>query len=690
MTLTRRLLLLALIAVLPAIVIWTYTEVSLRRAREAEVHDLARRQAQLAASELERIFGGIRSVLVAVAEVPAIRNLDTPACVPYLEGLQARMPHLLSISALDRDGRVRCRQAAPPADLRFDDRPYFQQAIAGQDFVIGEYTDGRVAKRPVLPLVIPLRDTGGRIVGIVAASLDLGWLGQSLSERSLPADGSLTVADRYGTIIAREPLPDRFVGTKIPEPFRHLIDAEAAGSMEVVSQDGTRRILGYVPATVPPRGIYVSVGLSSKAAYSAINEAAKRGFMLIAAAFCLALSLAWLSGRTFVTRPFSIMTRAVQSWRKGNYAARIALPRGSGEFGVLGDAFNDLMDDVARRQGALQESEEQARLALEAGQMGTWWLDPSRQAAGWSSQAAMILGLPADRVEATFEEWAALLPPEDRAEMERRLRRAMAGDGDYEAEYRIDAKGSERWIHVRGRVFFNSAKRPARIVGILQDITARKHAEQQQRLLLDELNHRVKNTLATVQSIAAQTLRATSEPERFRTSFESRLLALSKTHDLLTRNAWRDADLDAILDQELAPYRRDGEQRVTVDGPAIRLPARIAINFGLVIHELVTNAAKYGALSAAQGKVYIRWAVERLEGTPHLRLTWREIQGPTVAPPTRQGFGSRLIRRSVEGELAGQVTLDFLPAGLAAEFVFPVPSPFGVGERSGEELAVAV
>ena len=193
MTLTRRLLLLALISVLPAIVIWTYTEVSLRRAREAEVHDLALRQAQLAASELDHIFEGIRHLLVAVAEMPAIRRLDTPACVAYLAALQPKVPHLLSITALDLEGRARCRQDMPSGDLRFDDRFYFKEAIETGQFVIGDYTDDRVLQVPILPVAFPLRDHGGRTIGVVAAALDIKWLGSRLAERALPrgrlADG---------------------------------------------------------------------------------------------------------------------------------------------------------------------------------------------------------------------------------------------------------------------------------------------------------------------------------------------------------------------------------------------------------------------------------------------------------------------------------------------------------------------
>ncbi|HEY8381118.1 MAG TPA: HWE histidine kinase domain-containing protein [Microvirga sp.] len=691
MTLTRRLLLLALISILPATVIWTYTEVSLRRAREAEVHDLARRQAQLAASELERIFEGIRNLLVVLGEVPAIRALDTPACVAYLATLQPKIPHLLSISALDLDGRVRCRQETPPETMRFNDRSYFQEAVAEDGFVIGEYTDGRVALRPILPLAMPLKDAGGRTIGVVAAALDLEWLGQRLRERAVPEGGSITVADRRGRIIAREPLSERFLGTAIPENFQRYITAKEPGSMEVVSQDGTRRVLGYVPATHEPRNIYVSAGLSSKQAYGPIDQAAKRGFLLIAVSFILALSLAWLSGRAFVTTPFGIMTHAVRSWRRGNYRARIDLPRSSGELGLLAEAFNDLMDDVAERQRALRESEEQARLALEAGEMGTWWINPTDRKSGWSQKTAALLGLPVDASTTTLDAWTRLIHPDDVPWISEQLEAALRGEREYDVEYRLVREdGTETWLNSRGRVFFNVEGKAVHMLGIVFDITARKKAEEQQRLLLDELNHRVKNTLATVQSIASQTLRTAADPAEFRTAFEGRLLALSKTHDLLTRNAWRDADLRAIADQELRPYGRDGDDRVTVSGPQLRLPARMAINLGLVLHELATNAAKYGALSVPQGRLALTWRLEPGAcGKTDLHLSWREFDGPKVAPPNRKGFGSRLIQRSLEGELNGRAALDFPPTGARCEIVIPFQAGTPVPDEE-QKLAVAV
>jgi PAS domain S-box-containing protein len=680
MTLTKRLLLLALISVLPAIVIWTYTEVSLRRAREAEVNDLVLRQAKLAGSEVERIFDGIHSLLIAVDEIPSIRAFNTAACSSYLQNLQERVPYLVAIIALDRDGAVKCSGAQSVDGGRYSNRTYFQEAVAQNSFVIGAYTadfaEGNLSGRPVLPLALPIWNDNGETIGVVAAALDLQWLGDKLKERILPPGGSLTISDRRGTIVARQPLPERFVGTMIPDAFLKFVNAEEPGVFEAVSQDGVKRILGYIPLNVPPKGLYISAGLSSKSAFEAINRTAKRGFLLIGAALVLALSLSWLTSRAFIAKPFETMTDAVRAWRRGNYHARIDLPGSPGELGLLATAFNDLMDDVAERQKALQASEERARLALDAGQMGTWWYDHHKKIGGWSSQAAVLLGLPPEQKSVSIDDWRALVHPDDLERALEKLRAATQGSGDYEDEYRILHPNQEvRWINSRGRVFLNSEKKPVYFVGIFQDITNRKMSEDQQRFFLDELNHRVKNTLATVQSIAAQTLRSATSPANFKEAFEGRLLALSKTHDLLTRNAWRDANLHDIAKQELAPYRKNHDDRIVVEGPRVNLPARYAINLGLVLHELVTNAAKYGALATPTGQLDLKWSANgSADGPLQLQLHWVEAGGPPVEPPKRQGFGSRLISRSIEGELSGQVAIDFAPTGIRYDISVPLPA----------------
>jgi len=681
MTLTRRLLLLALISVLPAIVIWAFTEVSLRRAREAEVNELVIRQARLAASEIDHIFDGIHSLLLAMDEAPSIRTFDRPACNAYLRSVHQKVPHVVAFVVLDLQGAVRCNDRGFfNTDLRFRDRPYFQDSIAREAFSIGtytaEFTEAGLGAYSIIPLSLPIWGYDGKIIGVIAAAMDLKWLDRELKERVIPEGGSLTVADRNGVIIAREPFPERFIGTRIPDAFSDLLTARSPGSFTADSQDGTNRIFGYIPANASPvQNIYVSAGLSTTVAFATINEAARRGFMLIAAALILALSLSWLASRAFITKPFEIMTNAVRDWRRGDYQARIDLPKNSGEFGILARAFNDLMDDVAERQEALKASEERARLALEAGHMGTWWYDHRKQIGGWSSQAALLMGYPASHTTTSVDEWKSLLHPDDAPRAIARIREAFLGSGAYEDEYRVRRPdGRIRWISSKGQVSYDTQRRPVFFVGIFQDITERKQVDEQQRFFLDELNHRVKNTLATVQSIAAQTLRSSKSAAQFKEAFEGRLLALSMTHNLLTLTSWRDADLHDIAEQELAPYKREADERVVIEGPRVNLPPRYAINLGLVLHELVTNAAKYGALSVPTGRLDLSWTITRSgDQTAHLRILWRESGGPPVEPPKRQGFGSRLIRRSIEGELDGALAIHFGGPGVSYDMSIPLP-----------------
>ena len=205
------------------------------------------------------------------------------------------------------------------------------------------------------------------------------------------------------------------------------------------------------------------------------------------------------------------------------------------------------------------------------------------------------------------------------------------------------------------------------------DITEQVQAQDQQRLLLDELNHRVKNTLATVQSIAAQTARRADSPEDFRDKFEARLVALSQTHNLLNRSGWKRVSLGELLGQELAPY---AAEQIRVDGPVVDLSPRFAVALGLVFHELATNAAKYGALSAATGIVQVSWRLLlQPDGERRLIVHWREQGGPPVRAPIRRGFGSRLIETSLKGELGGASRMVFAPDGLDCRLDVSLTAP---------------
>ncbi len=202
----------------------------------------------------------------------------------------------------------------------------------------------------------------------------------------------------------------------------------------------------------------------------------------------------------------------------------------------------------------------------------------------------------------------------------------------------------------------------------VRDISAEKAAQERQHLLINELNHRVKNTLAIVQSLAQQSLREEGSPAEVKQAFESRLAALSRAHDVLTRQSWEAASIHQLIEVTVAPYAGQ-PSRFEIEGPDLLLAAETAVTLALALHELATNAAKHGALSAPEGHVDVRWTAE--DGS--LKFVWAESGGPEVTPPKRRGFGSRMIERALAAELDGTASLHFRREGLVCAVDAPWP-----------------
>jgi two-component sensor histidine kinase len=232
--------------------------------------------------------------------------------------------------------------------------------------------------------------------------------------------------------------------------------------------------------------------------------------------------------------------------------------------------------------------------------------------------------------------------------------------------------GTIRWLLLRAELQPDPEGRIGQTVGVALDITERKRAEEHQRLLINELNHRVKNTLATVQSIAAQTLRNAGTTDEARSALESRLFALSRAHDVLTRENWEGAGLREIVREAVAPYRGAGDERFQVRGPDVWLSPRMALALAMALQELATNAVKYGALSNESGRIAIEWRVAQETGGDRLYLAWTEGGGPPVTPPQRRGFGTRLIDRSLAQDLNGEVKIQFTASGVVCTVDAPV------------------
>jgi PAS domain S-box-containing protein len=344
------------------------------------------------------------------------------------------------------------------------------------------------------------------------------------------------------------------------------------------------------------------------------------------------------------------------------------------------------VDLTARHEAeaALRESEARLRLALDAGRMAVWQSDTRTDTITISPELNLLLGFPADASPST-EDIRSRYAPGARDGLRAAAAAALAR-GDRHAEGELEViwpDGSHHWLLVRAELEVTAATDgPPQIkaTGIAFDITGRKRWEEQQRLLINELNHRVKNTLATVQAMAAQSLRQLGEESRPKLqAFEDRLFALARAHDVLTRENWEGAELREVVNEVVEPYTRGNPERFGIDGPRLRLSPPQALAIAMTVHELATNAAKYGALSVPAGSVTITWNSTRGD-TPHLDLRWLERNGPPVVPPTRRGFGTRLIERGLAQDLGGEVQLTYAPTGVVCIISVPLGAADGGAE----------
>jgi two-component sensor histidine kinase len=215
---------------------------------------------------------------------------------------------------------------------------------------------------------------------------------------------------------------------------------------------------------------------------------------------------------------------------------------------------------------------------------------------------------------------------------------------------------------------------PIGAVNMLLDITERMEAEARRKILSDELNHRVKNTLAIVQALATQTLYTAGVPNEKCSTFESRLFALSRAHDQLTRERWECAELSSLIQEIFAPYRSSLGDRVWLDGSPVRLLPKAAVTLAMILNELASNAAKYGSLSVPTGRLDVSWSIAYRDGGRSLLIGWRETDGPSVREPEQRGFGTRFVERGIRQQLQGTAEIDFDPAGVRCTISIPLPA----------------
>jgi PAS domain S-box-containing protein len=352
----------------------------------------------------------------------------------------------------------------------------------------------------------------------------------------------------------------------------------------------------------------------------------------------------------------------------------LALPR-------LARINEQLTDEVAARtatESALRESEQRLRAVIETAVDGIITIDEQGTVRSMNPAAVQLFGYAA--AEVIGRNVKMLMPEPFHSEHDGYLanylrtgEKKIIGIGREVVGQRKDGSTFPMELAVSeirlkdGRWLFT---------GLVRDITDRKRWEERQQLMMGELSHRVKNTLATVQSIAMHTMRFSDNMDSFRHSFEDRLQSLAHAHSLLTSGQWQGTDLRDIVTRELEPHG-GGSKRIKVTGPSLFLRPKAALSLHMVLHELTTNAAKYGALSGDEGRIDVAWSLNGQGGQEELVLRWEEHGGPPVTPPVRRGFGSQVLEAAIGYEMGGDASLDYHPAGLKAEIRVPWSSEIG-------------
>ena len=331
--------------------------------------------------------------------------------------------------------------------------------------------------------------------------------------------------------------------------------------------------------------------------------------------------------------------------------------------------------ETREAQRRLERSEERLQLALGASRIvGIWDLALLAGTIFGDANFARLHGMNAAEAAsgAPVTQIFRNMHPDDAAEVRAQLAALIAGADSLHMEHRLTQQdGSERWVVAHGRLVRDATGTPVRLPGALVDVTERRENEQRLRLLMEELAHRSKNTLAVVQSIASQTMRGEGAIADARQALISRLQALASAHDVLLQNSWTQAGLRSLVEAtaRLHASAPDGGTRLIIGGPDVTLAPQAALSFAMVLHELGTNAVKYGALSAPAGRVDVRWSIR--EGDK-LHFVWSEHGGPAVLPPQRQGFGSRLIQRSLASDLQATVDYAYPPQGVVLTLDAPL------------------
>lgn len=653
--------------------------------------------AALLASTLDRdLYDRWRNLrTTATFDAERLAGASADERLAALERLRATHSDIAWVGFADTAGVVRAATDGLLVGADVSARPWFEAGLreahvgdVHEAVLLARHLGAEGAEPPrFVDLAAPVRDAQGAVVGVLGAHVYWSWardversLQDALGTASMPAAEAL-ILHRDGSVLLG---PLGLEGRTLP---RTTLAGEDGWSFEP-SAEGAH-LLGAATADghldYPGLGWTVLVRQSAETALAPV-AALRRGTLAWGLALTLALAaLAALAG-TLLTRPLRFLADAAAALGRGEAVSRRSSPfRETQDVGeALAEAAAALDDRArARRRAEADLRESERRLAQERAfldavvESAPIGIAIARDAQGESlilnAEARRMTGAGGREGDSTWCLRVSAARPDDPpgALDEHPMVQALEGVETRNREI-VHATDEEtrRWL-VNSRPLRDEEGRVVAAVTAFVDIEDQRRAEEHRALLVDEMNHRVKNILAVVQAVAGQSFKPDAPLEQVREAFLGRLNALAGAHDLLTRESWskvslRECVLDALEGCGVDPARRVAE------GPDVMLPPRTAVTISMALHELCTNAAKYGALSTPGGAVSAIWRVEAAP-EPRLRLVWRESGGPPVSPPGRRGFGSRMIEQALAADLRGSATLEFRPDGVICEIDAPLP-----------------
>jgi serine phosphatase RsbU (regulator of sigma subunit) len=364
-----RLILLVLIAVIPALGLILYTASEQRRLATAQAQQDALRLARLVSANQAQVIEGVRQLLVALAQLPAVRAGNSAACSALFADFLKQYPRYSNFGVAGLDGDVVCSALPPGGAVNIADRSYFQHAVRARAFAIGDYQIGRISRRATVAFGYPVLDEAGRVQAVAFAGLELAWLNELAAEAELPPGSILTVVDRNGTILARYPNPEDWVGKSVPDApiIAIILRTPGDGTAEAPALDGTLYLFGFTPLGPDSQadGVRLSIGIPRALAFAQADRTLVQNLAGLGLAAALALAAAWLGSEVFVLRQVTGLVGATRRLSAGDLSARTGLGDGRGELSQLARAFDDMARSL-QQQHEQRLLEEQVRLQLAA------------------------------------------------------------------------------------------------------------------------------------------------------------------------------------------------------------------------------------------------------------------------------------------------------------------------------------